>query len=378
MFSRNINNQKTNKTELLPLYQKEVEESRKRKIQDKSNKITEERQQMKQVNDQLEQESQTRIENKQNFVNAQRQDYEKYISEKVTRQKSGDFRKKRSEPQGTFKIGGENREIKRKLKDDFESELPLNPTRNVHIPTQPGSNQKDDVLYENIESNVESNANIMQQNRNRSQGYNIISGQASQVAKAADQMRNDNYNSNNINGQMKPETPKIKYNIQTQANNASYNPISHTDNSNYYSNSVNTNANQRTNANAGRATGNNRNFNIVNNNDFDDESSKYKNRKNSNVASNNNYNNNNKFGQNLQNEEEYENIVSAQANKDYRVQESEGNEYDQAEKYAELSDEEKRKLYEEYMRKYGAQHENEEDIYNNHKEYEKENEVINF
>ncbi len=77
----------------------------------------------------------------------------------------------------------------------------------------------------------------------------------------------------------------------------------------------------------------------------------------------------------MQNEEEYENIVSAQANKDYRVQESEGNEYDQAEKYAELSDEEKRKLYEEYMRKYGAQHENEEDIYNNHKEYEKENEV---
>lgn len=362
-----ITSKKTNNEELLRQYQTEAEDIRTRKLQEKSNKITEERQQQKLVNDQLDQESQTRIQNKQNYIIAQRQDYERFMTEKSTRHKSGDFRKKTSEPQGTFKIGGESREIKHKHKDDFESDLPLNPTKNAQIPTQP--------LYENLASN----ANVLQQNRNRNQGYDIISGQASQVVSSVDYRRsenNDDYannynnNYNNNYGQMKTETPKLKHNVQTKANNASYNPISHTDNSNYYSNSVSTNDNQRTNANAkvGNIGGNNKNYNIINNNNFGDDGSNNINRKNVNVNNNNinnfNKNINNQRAENLQNEEEYENFVSRNANKDYAVHESEGNEYEQAEKYKNLTDEEKRKLYEEYMRKFGPQNENEEENYN--------------
>lgn len=377
-------NRRINNAELLHQYQTEAEDNRTRKLQEKSNKITQERQQIKQMNDQLQQESQTLLQNRQNQINAQRQDYEKYMSEKITRQKSGDFRKKTSEPQGTFKIGGDNREIKRRHKDDLESDLPMNPTRNAQIPNQPGINQRDNAYYENLTSN----ANIVQQNRNRSQGYNIISGQASQMTNKVEYGRNEGYNAGNdynAYGGNKPETPKLRHNIQTKANNASYNPISHTDNSNYYSNSVSTNANAnnynyknpRNAANLNDNRNLNRNYNIINNNDFRDDRVGNRNKKNLDVNDNiNNYDyNSNPRAENLQYEEDYENIVSRNDNKDYRVQESEGNEYDQGEKYKNLTDEEKRKLYEEYMRKYGAQGENDEDNYNQ-KAYGRDNEVI--
>ena len=71
---------------------------------------------MQQVQTQLDLEKSNQLQNKLNNMNAQRVEYEKYVTEKtMTRQKSGDFRKKTSDVSGTFKIGGENREIKKKI-----------------------------------------------------------------------------------------------------------------------------------------------------------------------------------------------------------------------------------------------------------------------
>lgn len=383
---------KPNNPDLLRQYQTEAEDHRTRKIQEKSNKINEERNEMRQLNDQLEQESQTIFQNRQNHINSQRQDYERFMTEKVSRQKSSDYRKKTSEPQGTFKIGGEDREIKRKNKNDFESDLPLNPTRNVNIPNSninnynSNNNKLNNEYYENLNSNM----NILQQNRNRNQGYNIISGQtAQQSANAQDYARND-YIAGRSQAQPMSETPKLRHNIQSKANNASYNPINHTDNSNYYSNNVttsnNSNLNTNTNGNyysnqknfnAGRDNSN-RNYNNLSNKYFDQGlENNYNNRANLNVNNKNIYNNQ-KY-ENLQYEDDYENIARGDPNKDLR-QESEGNEHDQGEKYKNLSDEGRRKLYEEYMRKYGANNDHENNDYNP-RTYEKDHEVnffINF
>ena len=357
------NNKKPTNADILQQYQTEAEDHKTRKIQEKSIKITEERNEMKQLNYQLDQESQTKMQNRQNHINSQKQDYERYMSEKISRKKIGDFRKKTSEIQGTFKIGEDDREFKRKNKDDFESELPLNPTRNTNIPTTPENNQRENAYYENLNSN----ANILQQNRNRNQGYNIISGQSSmQMGNANDFDRNDSY-SNKSYGENRPETPKLKHNIQSKANNPSYNPINHTDNSNYYGSNANitTNANATYNTNQRNITdSNNRNYNIPKSKNFENDYDNLQNKKNLDVNNfkNNNLYNNQRAG-NLQYEEDYNNIVSGNANKDLR-QESEVNEYSQGEKYNNLTDEKRKKLYEEYMKKYGAKNEHEEDNYN--------------
>ena len=67
-----------------------------------------------------------------NNVNTQRQEYERFLQEKgQNRGKSGDFRKK-TELQGTFKIGGEAREIRIKNFEDRNSNITENPNRNYN------------------------------------------------------------------------------------------------------------------------------------------------------------------------------------------------------------------------------------------------------
>jgi len=352
-----------NNAELLKHYQTEAEENRTRKQNEKANKITAEKEHMQNINDQLELERQSRLQSKISSINAQKEDYERYLTEKNIRQKSGDYRKKTSEPQGTFKIGGDNREIRRKNKDDFEYDLPQNPTRNNQI-TTPNANQRENNHY----ANLPSNANIVQMNKNRNQGYNIISGQTSDSNSQYENRRNlndynnnyANYNTNPIthanvntnqaqqNMSNDPNLPKINNrNLQTKANKASYNPISHTDNTNYYSN--NPNANQRNNNSE-----QNENFNRNKNNynyDYDYNYDKKPNAKEQ----------GNVRGNNLKYEDEYENVVTRNANE--RL-ESEGNAYDEAEnRYKNLSEVEKRRLYEEYMRNLENKQETNEDQY---------------
>ncbi len=244
-------NRRLNSSELLRHYQTEAEDIRARRIDDKANKINTEKEHIKSLNNQLEFEKQNRIQSKILSVNAQKKDYERYITEKNSRQKSGDYRKKSSEVQGTFKIGGENREIRRKNKDDFENDLPINPTRNNQIPTTPNNNQSEN----NTNPNMPSNSNVVQINRNRNQGYNIISGEATDGKSEYENRKNlndynDNYSNNrnpithaNVNSNVKQQNtnneinlPKINNrNLQTKANKSSYNPINHINNNNYYS-----------------------------------------------------------------------------------------------------------------------------------------------
>lgn len=103
------------------------------------------------------------------LINSQKAEYENYLSTKNTklREKSTNYKKKDSEPQGTFKIGGENREIKRKSYYEVTENLNLNPTRQES--NQNFSNQINQDYYTQQRHNAAAN-NF----RNKSRGYNII------------------------------------------------------------------------------------------------------------------------------------------------------------------------------------------------------------
>ena len=153
--------------ELLRHYQTESEDIKNRKISEKHNRLNDERNEMQQVQTQLDLEKSNQLQNKLNNMNAQRVEYEKYVTEKtMTRQKSGDFRKKTSDVSGTFKIGGENREIKKKNYDEYNSNLVINPTKNNHNQNENKTPQIDTYNHNRYPSPIYSNNQV----RNRGQG----------------------------------------------------------------------------------------------------------------------------------------------------------------------------------------------------------------
>lgn len=352
-------NRRTNNEELLRHYQTEAQDIRSRRQQDKTNRINEEKQYIKQMNNELEQESQIRFQNKLNSMNAQREDYQRFLTEKNTRQKSGDFRKKTSDIQGTFKIGGDNREIRLKHRENYGNEITQNINTINQIPKAPVNYNTEN----NYSNNLTTKANIAKQNRNKSLGFNIINHQTDINSNNINRVNNYNSNYNAYAETSQPEIPKLQHNIQIKANKASYNPVNHTENNNYNSQYASNNSRVS-------SAKTNDKYNPINHNAYN--SNNNKNNQNVNYGEDINKNRNmeliNKPEPNLKYEDEYERIVRENdqhnVEPNYRL-ESEGNiKEDFEERYNKMTDEEKRKLYEEYMRNHALQNSNEEEVYN--------------
>ncbi len=165
------NYNKIPKDQLLHQYQTGAVETRNRKALEKQDRITQERHEMNRLQKELDDEKRHKQNQKADLMNSQKAEYEMYMNQKkvTMREKSlNPLRKKDSEPQGTYKIGGENREIKRKNYDESLDTLNLNPTR-----------RENNALGTGIYNGDFAQQRMMQNqaaalNRGRSQGYNII------------------------------------------------------------------------------------------------------------------------------------------------------------------------------------------------------------
>ena len=167
------------KEDLLRMYQTEASDMMNRKNYEKQDRINKERIDLDRLQMEMDQEKKTKLQSKANISNTQRIEYEKFINDKFnTREKSLNPRKKMSDPQGTYKIGGDNREIKRKNYEEITDHLTINPTR-----------RENNLLRE--ENYPREVAQIS--SRGKSQGYNIINHEKK---KEKENIQNNNYNSN--------------------------------------------------------------------------------------------------------------------------------------------------------------------------------------
>lgn len=145
-------------------YQKEASEIKHRKAIEKQDRINQERNEIKIIQKELEEEKKLKQRSKLDLINSQKAEYDLYVihKKKMMREKAiNPSSKMDSEPQGTYKIGGENREIKRKNYDEAMNGLNLNPTKMQNI-----------YADYSIQKNLQNQAAAV--NRGRSQGYNII------------------------------------------------------------------------------------------------------------------------------------------------------------------------------------------------------------
>jgi len=156
---------------LLRQYQTDIMDQKNRKAMEKQERINQERFEMNRLQMELEEERKYKQQNKESLMNSQKAEYEYFLNQKKNTQREKSlniYRKKDSEPQGTYKISGENREIKRKNYEDELDILNLNPTRR-------GNNKNNNQAYNNEileQKNLQNQAAAM--NRGRSQGYNIL------------------------------------------------------------------------------------------------------------------------------------------------------------------------------------------------------------
>jgi hypothetical protein len=153
-------NRQYSKDGLLKQYQQEAIDNRNRKNNEKQTRLTEERQALDNLNRALEQEKR-----QEQYVKMQRQN--EYIDEynKVLNKKKLDERgrlKNKNDYTGTFKIGGESREIRKRNYEEITNSLPMNPTR-----------QETDYSHGNRYPD-ERQANNSIRQRGKSHGYNII------------------------------------------------------------------------------------------------------------------------------------------------------------------------------------------------------------
>lgn len=168
MNRKNINNAYAQE-QLLKQYQSEATDFKSKKTIEKQDRINQERSDMERLQRELDEEKKIKLQSKADLMNSQKAEYEKYLNGKNVkmREKSLNYHRKDSEPQGTFKIGGENREIKRKNYHDETENMNLNPTRKEN--NQNFNNQINHNYYAQQRENAA--INML---RNRSQGFNII------------------------------------------------------------------------------------------------------------------------------------------------------------------------------------------------------------
>ena len=148
---------------LLKQYQIEASGNRDRKIAEKQIQVLEERKVLDYLNMQMEQEKRQTAEVKNKRTNDRVNDYNTMIMKKQSERDNNTApHGKKKEDLGTFKIGGENRQIKRKTYDDISNDLILNPTR---------TNIQSEGMNRQGRNEVQ---NSVPQSRGKSQGFNII------------------------------------------------------------------------------------------------------------------------------------------------------------------------------------------------------------
>lgn len=155
-------NRDYNKEGLLKMYQSEASNTRDRKFQEKQDRVIEERRVLEKINQEIEKEKMSAHNQKIQRINQRQDEYNQMMVRQQEDKENNRSRfKGKNEYSGTFKIGGENREIKVKNYDEISKNLVLNPTREVISNEVRGRSQ--------IENR---DARIIQ--RGKSQGYNII------------------------------------------------------------------------------------------------------------------------------------------------------------------------------------------------------------
>ena len=148
---------------LLKTYQNEANEHRDRKLQEKQNRVIEERKALELINREMEEEKRNAQYIKMRRMNERLDDYNQMMVRKQDEKDNAKGRiRNKNDYVGTFKIGGENREFKKKNYDDVSNTLVLNPMKG-NLNVERGRNE---LMQESRYKN--------QQQRGKSQGFNII------------------------------------------------------------------------------------------------------------------------------------------------------------------------------------------------------------
>lgn len=192
----------SSKADLMNYYQMGLAENQMKKVQDKNNRIEMEKKMLNQLNREIEDEKKNRFDAKLQRNNILMEEYNLAQQRKqMEKEKNKDRRQvSQFENYGNYKIGADNREIKRKNYEDVTNSLLLNPTR------------KSEVAY--LRNVVQDMSNVRHQGRGRSQGFNIINHSLPNINTINNTM-NDN--------QMPLEENKQEY-IQQELNNYNQNP----------------------------------------------------------------------------------------------------------------------------------------------------------
>lgn len=114
-------NRQLTREDLLKMYQQEASDNRDRKQAEKQQKVIEERQALDRLNREIEQEKRMIQNTKMQRMHEQMEEYKEMQLKKQMERENNGRRFTKGESQGTFKIGGENREIKRRNYDDISN-----------------------------------------------------------------------------------------------------------------------------------------------------------------------------------------------------------------------------------------------------------------
>jgi hypothetical protein len=201
----NPNLQNYNKEHLLQNYQSEISENKNRKFNDKLQNLQQERIEMQKLQSELDREKMMKMQSRNDIKNSQREEYKNYMDTKR-------IKKNNEEIQGTYKIGGENREIRRKNYNDISDKMTLNVTRKEN-------SQKNNMDY----THMANQQNAI--NRARSQGYNIINHDVfgkNPSSLYLNSNKTDLNNNNNEGGRYIPQNTYENNNINNNNNYDDY------------------------------------------------------------------------------------------------------------------------------------------------------------
>ena len=158
---------------LLNEYQKEAKEIRDKKIAERQNRVEEERNLLDQINKKFESEKSEKQNLKLQRINEMKEENNKILWKKQEQAES--VRKARKEDYdtvGTFKIGNDKREIKRKSYDEISDALVINPMKNNRGRIEGDRNNNNPIINNVYPSAV----------RGKSHGFNPINHTAHEGA----------------------------------------------------------------------------------------------------------------------------------------------------------------------------------------------------
>jgi len=158
-------NRQYSREDLFRMNQQDAKGLRDKKIAERQARVNQERMELEKINRELEQTKMREQNTKLQRMTDMKDEYNQFI---LTKQHSKEESKrinrskKEAELTGTFKIGGDNREIKKRSYDDVTDGLVLNPSRNVPNSSQRGRREQEPEMKQSVPI------------RGKSQGYNII------------------------------------------------------------------------------------------------------------------------------------------------------------------------------------------------------------